>query len=203
MQLILSRHGEAASNLAAPDSRVGAPANLTERGRAQVEATALFLGRLASFDVVYASPLPRTLETASIYAALLELPLVTDARLKEINKGDWQGKLVSEVIELESQVDIDERHRFRPPGGENWQDVGERMRDFIHEIEGRGQNIIAVSHDHPIRMGIGALLEKPITSWEDMALDFASVTRLTREDGEDWQLDQLLVNFKPYERPAV
>lgn len=182
------RHGEADSNLNVMDRTVGEYANLTAKGRLQAEDMAELLAQHQTFDKLYSSPYPRTLETATIIATRLNIPIHTDVRLQEIQKGDWEGRPVREVVQLEAEIDIDQRHTFRPPNGENWHDVGARVAAFANELLQKDvDQVITISHDHPIRMGIGALLCRPIMSWEDMEILHASV-HILQHDGNAWHL---------------
>lgn len=196
MEAIFVRHGLATSNKLGPGKLVGEEAPLLPEGRQQIEAAAHYLGPLITTDVVHTSPLVRTKESADIIARHCGLRLVVEPQLREIGKGDWTGMPVEVVIKLEGEIDIKHRHTFRPPGegGENWQDVGTRMAAFVEKERQAGtEQLLMVSHDHPIRMGIGALLGKPIEEWEDMAIANASITRLYYED-DFWQLDETLTN---------
>jgi broad specificity phosphatase PhoE len=197
MKVYFIRHGLAESNMIGPDSTVGQYARLTPEGRQQMTNLAHFLGKFVTADTIYASPLPRTRESAAILADILDTEIVIDERIAEINKGVWQGMPVEEVIELEAKVDIDDRPYYRPPQGENWSDVGERVADCVEELRRVGiSEAILVSHDHPIRMGIGKLTDQPISEWEAMPLNNASVTELDYDEGR-WQLSTTLHNFRP------
>jgi probable phosphoglycerate mutase len=198
MRVIFVRHGLAKSNEDPLEGIVGQPSDLTAEGYRQVQAAARFLGEIITSKTVYTSPLPRTRQTAQIIAETLQLQTIIDDRLAEIYKGDWQGRPVREVVELEAQIDIDERPTTRPPHGENWRDVAERVYEFIEDNRKTGvQELLIVSHDHPIRMGIGLMLGKPLATWEDMSLDNASVTELDNATGH-WQLHPEVVNVRPY-----
>ncbi len=197
MKVYFVRHGLAESNLIEVGSTVGQYARLTPEGRTQMAELARFIGKFVTTNTVYTSPLPRTRESARIIADILNMEVMIDERLAEIDKGEWQGKPVSEVIELEAAVDIDDRPFYRPPEGENWLDVGKRVSDCVEELRKIGvEEALLVSHDHPIRMGIGALTNQPVSQWESMRLDNASVTELTYIDGA-WQLNDTLHNFRP------
>lgn len=188
------RHGKAESNESPLDRLVGEHADLLDEGRQQISRTAEFLSQLVSVQTVYCSPLPRTYQSALIIARSLRAEVVKDSRLQEIIRGEWEGRPVEEVIELEADVDIDERHTFRPPGGENWEDVGERMINFAEEMHKSNQKeVVAVSHDHPIRMGVGALLQAPVIKWEDIPVDYASVTMLEYQAGV-WRINTDISN---------
>jgi len=196
MEAVFIRHGQAVSNLAIRGRLVGEEAPLTPEGRRQIEAAAHYLGPLVTTNVLHTSPLVRTKESAQLIAERCDLTVVIEPRLREIGKGDWTGMPVEAVIKLEGEIDIKHRHTFRPPGegGENWQDVGTRMAAFIEEQRQAGsKQLLMVSHDHPIRMGIGTLMGKPIEEWENMPIANASITRLYYEDGF-WQLDETLAN---------
>lgn len=173
---------------------VGQPSDLTVEGYRQVEATAKFLGKIITTNTVHSSPLPRTRQTANVLAERLHLKTIVDDRLAEIYKGDWQGMPVRQVVDMEERLSpID-----RPPHGENWRDVGERVYEFIEENRKIGiEELLIVSHNHPIRMGIGLMLGKPLATWEDMSLDNASVTEVDYTDRR-WQLHPTLVNVRPY-----
>jgi len=73
-RLVLVRHGEAVCNVSGVcGGRIGCQ-GLTDRGRAQVEALRdrlLVTGELAGTDVLYASLLPRAIETAELLAPAL------------------------------------------------------------------------------------------------------------------------------------
>lgn len=189
MEVFFVRHGLAESNLDYSDRNVGDFAGLVEAGRRQIAAAAKELGRLASFEVVYTSPKPRAVQSAEIIGNTLDAEIMVESKLDEISKGQWQGLPVQRVIELENQIDIKQRHTFRPPDGENWADVGARVAAFVLELRDNNcQRVILVSHDHPIRMGVGALTGQPIENWEDMEVGNGSIIRLAYRRGL-WQLD--------------
>src|SRR3954471_21539919 len=119
-RLLLVRHG--ATPLTAEDRFSGAiGVDLSDEGRAQV-------GRLAErlagekVDAVYASPLSRTLETATILAAPHGLPVLPREGLREIDHGHWEGLGRAEVEERfpdEYQSWETDPFTFAPEGGES------------------------------------------------------------------------------------
>lgn len=198
MKTLLVRHGEAQSNVDIENGTAGSDRPLTKEGIEQVKSTAKWLGRVVTTKVIHSSPYIRTIETSEIIAELLDLAIVEDQRLQEIQKGEWAGKPVPEVIQLEAEVDPDTRHEYRPPGGENWLDVGRRVGNFVTEKMYKGHNqVLAVSHNHPIRMGIGYLLGTETRTWEDRTIDNASVTGITFRDGR-WLILPSLDNVVPH-----
>lgn len=198
MKALFIRHGKAESNENPLEGTVGQPSNLTAEGRRQIEATAKFLGSFILTKTIYTSPLPRTRQSAKIIADMLHLTVIVDERLAEIYKGDWQGEPVHEVVQKEAEIDIDKVPFVRPPHGENWVDVGSRVAEFVEEQRLAGiEELLLVSHNHPIEMGIGKLLGKPIPTWEDLGVDNAGVTEIEYSHGQ-WNLHPTIVNITPY-----
>lgn len=203
MELLMVRHGEAGSNVDIENGIVGSDKPLTPEGVRQVKATAAFLGRIVTAHEVYSSPYRRTRETSEIIAEKLRLDIIYDDRLKEISKGDWHGRPVPEIMQIEGDIPEEEKPTFRPPNGENWQDVGARMLSLITSLADQSERQrLLVSHNHPIQMAIGALLQKPLERWEEVSVDYASVTSMQKVDGI-WQLTGGLVNVRPYEQPPL
>src|SRR5262245_65671216 len=88
-RLLLVRHGE--TTLSAEDRFAGSTdVPLGPNGRSQAERLAV---RLADDPIAaaYASPMQRTVETASIIAAPHELEVIRRERLREIDHGRWEG----------------------------------------------------------------------------------------------------------------
>ncbi len=149
--LYLLRHGETEFNV---EGRLQGQQDspLTARGRAQARAHGALLGELiAEPDTwrVVTSPLGRALDTARLACAELGLPeaaIETDARLKEIAYGEWEGLTYAE-IEVRNSDDWAARQRdpwrYVVPGGESYEMVAARAGDFLNEARG---NTIVVSH---------------------------------------------------------
>jgi len=149
--LYLLRHGETEFNV---EGRLQGQQDspLTARGRAQARAHGVLLGELiAEPDTwrVVTSPLGRAMDTARLACAELGLPeaaIETDARLKEIAYGDWEGLTYAE-IEVRNSDDWAARQRdpwrYVVPGGESYEMVAARAGDFLNEARG---NTIVVSH---------------------------------------------------------
>lgn len=136
---------------------------LNAEGRAQAEGLP---GRLAPYrvDAVYASPLERTVETATPTAKALGLPLNTDIRFAEFDFGDWSG---ASVADLEGRADwvrfVNFRGAHRAPNGERLAQVQARMIDGLHELADKhpGQTVAIFSHADAIRAALMHLLGVP------------------------------------------
>jgi len=103
------------------------------------------------FEAVYSSDLRRARSTARAVARLQHLPVQTDARLREINLGEWEGQLGAEIPLLYPR-EWEERQRrpldSHPPGGESVLDLAQRALPFFEEICARhpGGDLLVVSH---------------------------------------------------------
>jgi probable phosphoglycerate mutase len=150
--ILLARHGETDWN---SERRWQGHADqpLNDRGRAQARelAESLVDHEIAA---IYSSDLLRAHETASIVAEHLGLPVEVAAGLREVDVGDWAGKVHSE---LES-ADPDGFRRWRDGGkgwngGESYEQMGERVVASVVRIaEGHpGKTILVVSHGGSIR----------------------------------------------------
>ena len=149
IRLLVVRHGETAWN------RLGRyqgciDTGLSAVGRRQARALADALAD-RSIEAVYASPLRRAVETARVIAAVHGSPLYTDAALREMCHGAWEGLTVTDVAGKFPRLWASWRHRpdrVRMPGGEALSDVEARVLPAIEGIverHGRGE-IVVVTH---------------------------------------------------------
>ena len=170
------RHGQAQSNLKGIFDTKGDPNNhLTDQGKSVALHTAQDLKK-EHIDLVIASPLLRTQETAKIVLRELGLPdsaLMTDERVRELNAGTFDGKHVSEWREaMGSRMN---RFIHPAPEGESYNDVRRRMGEFLFDIEQRytGKNILVVSHEGPLWLMDGVARRKTAAELaDDEAGDF-------------------------------
>ena len=160
-RIFLIRHG--ATVLTAEDRFAGATdVELSDEGRDQARK----LGkRLSSEKVaaVYASPLGRTVETASLIAKPHELEVVRRDGLREISHGRWEQMTRREVEEKfpeEAEAWEQDPYTFAPVGGESGLAVTARALPVLIEIVRAHPNeqVIIVSHKATIRLLLSSLL---------------------------------------------
>lgn len=165
-RLILIRHGESVANAERRFTH-GPYEPLSRRGREEALARARALQRRYDPVALYASPYVRALETARLVGELLGLePIVVDA-LREQDFGALRGQPYSAVA---SDIRVQGRWRFRPPGGESLEAVVHRAGPALDEIAERhlGAEVVVVSHG-----GVMAALE----AWSRGSLDADPVIR--------------------------
>jgi len=189
-RVLLIRHG--ATVLSAEDRFAGSTdVLLSDEGRAQARA----LGeRLADAELaaVYASPMTRTVETASLVAAPHPLSVTTDAGLREIDHGRWEQLTRREVEarfpEEYSNWEADP-FTFAPEAGESGLSVMARALPVLRRIvvAHTGKTVAVVSHKATIRLLLCSLLGIDARGYRDRldqspaclnALDFKDPVRV-------------------------
>lgn len=137
------RHGQTDWNAQSRyQGQVDVPIN--EIGRMQArrngEALRQFLPEIATADFI-SSPLSRARETMQIVRRCLGLDVEdyqTDERLQEVHYGDWQGKLLTTLRDTDEEAiaaRLADPFNFRPPSGESYCDLLDRMRDWLEGVE--------------------------------------------------------------------
>jgi probable phosphoglycerate mutase len=132
---------------------------LSRTGRAEAEAAAVRAKELG-IDVVVASPLRRTRETAEIVAAALGVTPEFDEDLAELDFGDVEGLTFEEAAARHPLA----ARRFgaditvAAPGGESVADVSVRVARARRRILSRyeGRTVLVVSHVTPIKLFLAA-----------------------------------------------
>ena len=156
-RILLVRHGQSTWNA---DGRWQGRADppLSELGQRQAAVAA---ETVAGHGItrVWASPLRRAHETASIVAARLGLAVHADDRLMERDAGEWQGKTRTE-IDTGWPGFLDGGRR--PEGFETDDLLHERALAAVHEIAAVAHEpVIVISHGGLIRVVERALGSEP------------------------------------------
>ena len=102
LMLIIARHAESGFN---GQNRIQGhmDSKLTSRGLGQAK---ILSRRLAAMKItrIYSSDLGRAVATTREIARRLRMPIIRDARLREIRLGRWEGLTPEEVTEGEKSV---------------------------------------------------------------------------------------------------
>jgi len=187
--LLLIRHAETVANVEGRWVGWG-DTGLTERGRAQVEATARRLAQeVRDGAAIYTSPLPRARETAEGIGRALGLKPIPVENLREINFGDLDGVTLEEM--RTRYPDLYARWRDKTdseytwPGGEKRADFFRRVAEACREILSRHDRgtVIIVAHGGTVRACLAHLMPDKLGEWWGYSLDNCGITRLQVEDG--------------------
>lgn len=137
------------------------------------EANALALKLEHAYDSVYVSPLQRCTQLAK-FLSLGELQ--QDARLREINFGDWE--LQSWNALERNEIDAWSRNllTYNTHNGETLLELHTRVLSFIQELlEKKKEKVLIVTHAGVIRMFYQFVLQFPIENAMKMPIQFGNV----------------------------
>lgn len=166
-RLYLIRHAQAEGNLYRR-AQGQYNSHITAMGERQIKALqARFAG--IHIDACYASDLYRTQRTAEAIYRPKELPLMLDARLREVCMGCWEnhpwGEIKAEQA-LSHRSFLRCEPDWRVSGGECFPQVTARMAQAIEEIAARHpqQSVAVFSHGMAIRNYIASLLGEQVST---------------------------------------
>jgi probable phosphoglycerate mutase len=172
LTLYFCRHGETEANVEKRFQGLTSDTPLTPKGREQSRAVALLLKQAAPdvsvLDYV-SSPLPRARASMEIVRDALDLSLSgyrTDARLQEIDLGEWDGLTDAEACARDPAMFEkrgNDKWNVRVPGGENYAEVAGRAESWIAGLEA---DTFAVSHGAFTRILRGLFQG---LSWKEMS----------------------------------
>jgi broad specificity phosphatase PhoE len=148
-EIWLIRHGQTDWNLA---GRFQGHTDIPLNSKGLIQARKL-AGKLAGiqFEAIYSSDLSRATQTAAILSQQLNLPVLSDPRLREISQGEWEGMSLAEVREkfkFDPAQANESPETSRAPGGESVIEVAARMKSAADSIAAAHPNgrVLLVSH---------------------------------------------------------
>lgn len=99
------------------------------------------------FEIIYSSPLMRTVQTANIVNRYHKVKIIKDERLTEIDQGIFTGRKYSTLTPEEKAI---KHSRSKSAGMEQSSEVYARACDFLDELKKtcNYENILIVTHDH-------------------------------------------------------
>jgi broad specificity phosphatase PhoE len=155
-RLVLVRHGEATCNVAGVVGGIRGCSGLSETGVLQAEALRdrlLSTAELAAATALYASVLPRALETAAIVGpgvgASGRLTVVADCDLCELHPGEGDGLTWPEFSARFGEPDWDaDPTTVLAPGGESWSGFVARAAGALEAVVARHRDdtVVVVCH---------------------------------------------------------
>lgn len=172
----LLRHGETAMS----GFRGRLDDDLNANGWEQMRRAAL---APSSWQVVVSSPLKRCASFAQMFAGAHHLPCHLDARLVEMDFGDWEGMTAADL--MPSQGDALARFwadpwQFGPPHGEGMAAFESRVRAAWHDLALRykGMRVLVVTHGGVIRLLLCLDRQLPRCEFLQLNVPHASVHRI-------------------------
>ncbi|MBQ9795963.1 MAG: histidine phosphatase family protein [Clostridia bacterium] len=99
----------------------------------------------SKFDVIFCSPLMRTVQTANIMNEYHNVKIIKDDRLIEVDQGIFTGRKKSDLTEKENKLKL-----LRPKscGMEKFESVYDRADEFLEYLKGCDySNVLIVTHN--------------------------------------------------------
>jgi len=133
------------------------------------------------FDVVFCSDLKRAVHSAEL-TFKNKVKIITDKRLRECNYGEYNAQ-PSEMVEPLQEQYVTKRF----PDGESYEDVKNRIRDFLDYLKKNydGKSVAIVAHKAP-QLALDVLLKNK--TWEQAFTDDWRKTRAW-QPGWDYTLE--------------
>lgn len=153
-RVIIVRHCQAEGNLK-NFFQGSIDTDITGWGKTQIESVAELLSG-EPIEVMYSSPKKRAMKTAEGINRYHGLPIQIDEGIVEINAGDWEGVLMTDIEKrYPEQMDHWRNHpgQFQAPNGESMAEVYARVKKaLLHIVSGNvNKTICIVSHGCAIR----------------------------------------------------
>lgn len=182
MKLFLIRHGQTDWNLRGK-IQGSCDIELNDTGIKQAEElNNKVLEESYKFSTIYSSPQTRAVKTAEILSRVTNVDYIPIKGLEEINLGDWEGLSWAEVKEkypTEYEEWYINRRYTKPPKGESYQDMLERVFAAIHKIINENcDNVIIVTHSAVIMCIQCYLTNTPFDEMTKFKIDNTSITEI-------------------------
>jgi probable phosphoglycerate mutase len=184
--IALMRHGQADNNVTRTLVGRRLESHLTKEGRKQVADAAKSLKGLP-IDKIYASPVIRAVETASIVCEELGMTFEIEDRLQEIELGNLAGMNYEDVTKKHGNVflkfygDDPELEKY---GVESFASVKRRVKQLLDDVVERhnDKNVLMVSHLDPIKAAISLILDLKPDALYNWHVYNASITVLKHQN---------------------
>ena len=181
--VLLARHGETNDNVAPLRFQGWTDTPLNTTGRRQAFELG---GRIAQRETpiasLWSSDLRRAHETASIVGAAIGLRPLADWRLREGNRGRWEGHLFEEIEAAEPDpyaAWMRGGASFRFPGGESLLEHQQRVTAALVDIHARGPlPALAVCHGGSIRVMLAHHEPRGLDAFHDFSVPNVAVQSL-------------------------
>ncbi|MGX4644947.1 histidine phosphatase family protein [Holzapfeliella sp. JNUCC 80] len=209
MKLYFIRHGKTQWNLEKRYQGANGDSPLLPQSYEDIKQLASFIEDV-SFDVLYTSPLKRTITTSEELLKALhqeQVSVIKDERLKEFDLGELEGKTFVECTKnYPNQIKAFRENpaEYDPSafGGETFQSVIARGDAFIKDVLAKygdtEANILVISHGAALNTIIKSQLHVPLADMrKDGGLANTSLSILENKDNSQ-NFDCLMLNNTSY-----
>lgn len=145
--IYLVRHGESEANLSKRYSGI-TDVDLSMSGKDQAVKAGINL-KMAEISNIFSSPLKRAFDTAKIISNETSIDknnIIVENCLIEVNFGIFENMTWEEMQDAhkeETEKWIKEKHRYKFPQGESYEDIIRRISEFVDKVP---DNSVVVTH---------------------------------------------------------
>jgi broad specificity phosphatase PhoE len=196
LNIYITRHGETQWN---KENRLQGwkDSELTEYGIKNAAALGKRLYQ-TEFHAIYSSPSGRAVKTAKLICSDRIIPLRLEDGLKEINLGDWEGKVKEEIEQNWKQEFFDfwnapHLYNHEPHNAESLRALQQRIEQVIKNIISAHSdgNVLVVTHGVAIRAFLSYFMDIPTEKWwEGPFIEGTSLT-LVQYDGKNFHVGKI------------
>jgi alpha-ribazole phosphatase len=185
-KILLLRHGDIETGTAEKRFIGQTDLPLNDMGRHQARYWRDCLSDLP-LEYILSSDLRRCMETAGIIAARRGLTVTPHTGLREIQLGNWDGMTFQQV--RQRWPDAFQRRgmdlaRFRPPEGESFLDLQQRVVPAFEQASGQtGKLVLVVAHAGVNRMILCHLLGMPVENLFRITQGCGAMNLIDRQAG--------------------
>lgn len=205
MLIYFLRHGETLWNREKRIQGGISEIDLTDFGVELAELTRDGMAKRGlKFDRIYTSPYRRAMHTAEIVMEKQQCPLIVDKRIREKSFGPYEGKQVGEGKWVDENIRMCFKNPVAyvaPEGAESFQQVFDRVRDFLENeikpLEGKCENVLAVSHGGFMRALVCVIEKIPLSEYWCGKQPNCCVHTLKLENGKFSILKQSEIFYDP------
>jgi broad specificity phosphatase PhoE len=181
--VLLARHGQTDDNLQPIRFQGFRDTTLNDTGREQARELASRVAALPDpIKSLWASDLSRARETAEIVGARIGLEARLDPRLREANRGRWEGYTFDEIKRSEPEefaAWMRGGAAWRFPGGESLQEQQDRVLAGLSDIAAAGElPALAVCHGGAIRVVLCSRDPRGLDAFHDFEVPNVAVVPL-------------------------
>jgi glucosyl-3-phosphoglycerate phosphatase len=179
--VVLARHGQTDDNLEPVRVQGFSDTPLNDVGREQARGLA---ERVAGdgFRSLWSSDLSRARETAEIVGARIGLEPRLDERLREGNRGRWEGHLFVDIEREEPELYAAWRRAgpdFRFPGGESLLEQQQRVMAALDDVSaGEELPALVVCHGGSIKVVLCAHDPRGLDAFQDLKVPNVALVAL-------------------------
>jgi broad specificity phosphatase PhoE len=185
-RILFVRHGSTDAN-ATGVMRGWSDDPLSDMGRHQADLTAQYVATLPPVECIYASTLPRAIQTGEVIARQLGVAIRTRDDLRELNLGTLEGRGERELWQYFAEQAGAER------GLDGMKDItfpnGEKVSHFLTRVlmaladigQTHEDSVLLVSHGVFTMVSLGMWLEPDVTHWPQYRVDNGSVSEVVFE----------------------